>query len=81
MNPLSYSTLFIFLFNHSWCDQIDETVEYAVEAISLGACSAKKCDNLLLETDIFAILGVSLCVTRNDFNFIEIKKQELRGTV
>ena len=36
MNPLSYSTLFIFLFNHSWCDQIDETVEYAVEAISLG---------------------------------------------
>ena len=41
--------------------------------------SAKKCDNLLVERDIFAILGVSFCVAQNDFNFI--KKKEHKGTV
>ena len=37
------------------------------------ACSAGKCDNLVVETDIFAILGVSFCVTWNALNFNEIK--------
>ena len=34
----------------------------------------KKPDNLLVETAIFAILGVSFCVTQKTFNFIELKK-------
>ena len=34
-------------------------------------CSAKKWDNLLVETDFFAILGVSFCVMQNVFNFIK----------
>ena len=40
------------------------------------ACSAKK-DNLLGNTYIFSILGVSFCVTRNAFNFIEIKNKNI----
>ena len=46
-----------------------------------SSCSAKKCDSLLVETDIFCHLGVSFCIAWNSFNFIEIKKQEHRGTV
>ena len=34
----------------------------------------EKVHNLLVDTDIFYHLGVSFCVTRNAFNFIEIKK-------
>ena len=40
-------------------------------------CSANFCDNLLVETDIFIILGVSFCVTRNDFSLIKIKKKNI----
>ena len=36
-------------------------------------CSAKHCDNLLVKADIFTILGVPFCETRNAFNFI-VKK-------
>ena len=38
------------------------------------ACSANFCDNLLVETAIFAIIGVLFCVTQKALNFIEIKK-------
>ena len=43
-------------------------------------CSAEKCENVLVETAIFAIIGVLFCVTQKAFNFIEIKKQEHRET-
>ena len=33
-------------------------------------CSAKCCDNLLVEADISIILGVSVCVTRKAFSFV-----------
>ena len=34
-------------------------------------CSVKFCDNLLVEAYFFTILGVSFCVTLNDFNSIK----------
>ena len=34
----------------------------------------EKYDNLLVDADIFTVLGVSFCVTQNAFNFIKIKK-------
>ena len=33
----------------------------------------EKRDSLLVESDIFTVLGVSFCVTQNAFNFFEIK--------
>ena len=42
----------------------------AVRFMPWKVCFAKKCDNLLVKTDIFAVLVVSFCVTRNAFNFI-----------
>ena len=47
--------------------------------LSLVECSAKQCDNLLVETDIFSILGLSFFVTQNAFNFIEIYKNKNIG--
>ena len=46
-------------------------------ALFLQACSTKKCDNLLVQTDIFSILGVSFCVMQNAFNFIERKSKNI----
>ena len=40
--------------------------------IHLQTCSTKKCDNLVVEVDIFTIF---FCVTQNTFNKINIKKQ------
>ena len=42
-------------------------------------CSVKRCNNLLVEADIFSILGVSFCVTQNSFNFTETKKTGTQG--
>ena len=44
-------------------------------------CSAKRRDNLLVETDIICHLWVSFCVTRNALIFTEIKKGRRKGTV
>ena len=44
--------------------------------IQLTECSATFRDKLLVETYIFAIFGVSFCVTQNAFNFIEILKNK-----
>ena len=40
----------------------------------LEECSLKKRDKLLIEADIFTILGVSFCVMQNAFNFNEKKR-------
>ena len=37
----------------------------------------KKCDNLLVEADIFTILGVTFCVTQITFNLIDIKNKNI----
>ena len=47
----------------------------ACSAALLRMCSAIFCDNILVEADIFTILGFSFCVMRNAFNFIQIKKR------
>ena len=36
-----------------------------------------KRDNLLVEADVFIILGVSFCVRQNTFNFIKIKNKNI----
>ena len=36
------------------------------------ACSAKQCDNFLVEAIFFTILGISFCVAQNTFNLIDI---------
>ena len=41
-------------------------------------CSVKIYDNLLVEADIFTILGVSFCVIQNVFNLIKIKNNNVR---
>ena len=37
----------------------------------------KKCDNLLVETEIFAIFGISFCATQNAFNLMKIKNKNI----
>ena len=49
---------------------------------SLVMCSSKKCDNLLVEVDIFTILGDSFCVTQNALNLIDKKgRRQLHSSV
>ena len=40
-------------------------------------CYTQKIDNLLVDMDIFTVLEVSCCVTRNTFNFIDIKNKNI----
>ena len=54
-------------------------IQYSMEEIHI-TCSAKKCDNLLVEADIFYHLrGIILCIVKRlQFNHL---KKEREGTV